>query len=86
MYLTPRSDPEQLRLTIEAREARRIGAHVRRQNLHGDLAAKPRVTGAIDLAHATLAERREDFVDTESSAGAKRHDALISQMILRPSR
>jgi hypothetical protein len=41
-----------------------------RQHLHCDLAAEPRVLGAVDLAHAARAERGDDLVGTEAGAGS----------------
>ena len=43
----------------------RVSGEMRRQNLDGDGAVEASVLGAIDLAHAACAERREDFVGTE---------------------
>ena len=46
----------------------RAGQHLHR---HGPI--EPRITGAIDLAHAACAERRDDLVRTETGAGLERH-------------
>jgi hypothetical protein len=44
-----------------------------RQDLDRDSAAQPRILRPEDLAHATRADGREDFVRTESFAGSERH-------------
>jgi hypothetical protein len=44
---------------LEAGEAFRIVGHLLEQELDCDLAAEPRVTGAMDLAHPSRAESRE---------------------------
>jgi hypothetical protein len=36
-----------------------------------------RVVRAINLAHASLADQREDFVGSEFIAGRKRHSAML---------
>jgi hypothetical protein len=40
-----------------------------RQNFNGYVAMESRVPGLIYLAHATLADRRKDFVRPKSLAG-----------------
>ena len=42
----------------------------------GDVTSELRITGAIDLAHASGPERREDLVMAESSARPERHTRL----------
>ena len=44
---------EGARLALEARAPSRVGSEVRRQDLERDVAAEPRVVGAIDGAHAS---------------------------------
>src|SRR5262249_34942661 len=44
-----------------------------RQHLDGHLAANARVAGAVDLAHAAGAERRQNFVWTEPGGWSERH-------------
>jgi hypothetical protein len=39
------------------------------QDLEGDVAVQPRVAGAIDLTHATGADRLDYFVRTEARTG-----------------
>src|SRR5207253_1610501 len=59
----PRDRP---RLPLETLAQRRARGELRRQDFDGDVAAEARVAGAIDLAHAAGAERRDDFVGTEA--------------------
>ena len=53
---------EQPRLALEAREPLGVLRELRRQRLDGHVTPQPRVTGAIDLAHAARAERNTDLV------------------------
>jgi hypothetical protein len=53
------------RLLLEAGTARGILSEVFRQDLDGDVAVEPDVTGAIHLAHTARAEGSEDFVGAE---------------------
>src|SRR5262249_49081342 len=57
---------QQVRLAFEARDAFSIGGEEARKNLDGDVAPKPRVVGAIDLAHSARAEQAADFVRSEA--------------------
>jgi hypothetical protein len=43
------------------------------QHLNGDFPIQLGVAGAVDLAHAPGADRREDFVGTQFYARTKRH-------------
>ena len=45
------------------------------QELQGDLPAQARVAGAVDLAHAALAEGRNDLVGSELFSGGEGHGA-----------
>ena len=54
---------------LEAAHAIGIFRKSGRQHLDGDVASEPRVTRAIDLAHAAGADGCEDFVRSEPSAG-----------------
>ena len=56
------SDCEQMRFAIESRETIRIDAEDRRQDLDRDVASERRVTRAIDLAHPSRAEQRQQVV------------------------
>jgi hypothetical protein len=55
-------------LPLEAGEMIRIAREGVREHLDRDVPPEPRVARAIDLAHAAGAERREDFVGTESGS------------------
>ena len=43
------------------------------KDLDRDLALEARITGAIDLAHATSAEHADDFIRTEARTGGEWH-------------
>ena len=45
------------------------------QHLDGHRAIKPRVAAAINLAHATSAERRDDLLRAEAHAAGQGHRA-----------
>ena len=62
---------EHFGFALEARQPLGIGGDGRRQDLDGDVALQLGVAGAIDLAHAANAERRDDFVGTEAAASAQ---------------
>ena len=50
-----------------------VGRHSVGEDLDGDLSLEVRVGGAIDLAHAALADLRGNFVGAEPSARGQRH-------------
>ena len=52
---------------------RGIRGQIGGQNLDGYVALQPRIAGAIHLAHATGAERRDNFVRTEFSPRREPH-------------
>ena len=52
------------RLLLEAAQALGVGGERGGQHLDRDVAAEPRVAGAVDLAHAARAERRRHLVGT----------------------
>src|SRR6185369_4915972 len=54
------------RLLLEALPAVRVGGELRREDLDRDLASEPRVARAVDLAHSSRAERREDLEGTQA--------------------
>src|SRR5215472_9262008 len=58
---------EHLRLARKASDTRGVVDEVRRQHLQGDVAAKSRVPGAIDIAHPTGAEPSGDDERPETS-------------------
>ena len=51
---------------LEAREPLGIRGKCWRQDLDGDVAAEPRVAGAIDLAHATFAKLGKDLIGAKN--------------------
>ena len=59
---------EDLRFAFEAREAIGIEGEQLGQDFEGDVAIQLGVARAIHLAHSAAAERREDFIWTESKA------------------
>jgi hypothetical protein len=61
------------RLALEPHE--RVGRleQTVRQDLHGDLAAKPAVARAVHLAHAARSDRRDDVVRPKASARRNCH-------------
>jgi hypothetical protein len=59
---------EQLRLTLEARQALRVARQLLRQHLDRDVASELRVGGAIHLAHPAGADRGGDAVVRERAA------------------
>ena len=60
---------EELRFTLEPRQALPVFGERRRQDLDRHLALEARVGGAVDLAHAALADLGEDLVGAEAGAG-----------------
>jgi hypothetical protein len=46
---------------------------VPRKNLDGDIAAEAGILSAVNLAHAALANERQDLVTTELCAGRQGH-------------
>ena len=64
---------EHLRLASQAREALGIGRDRCGQNFYRDVAAQLEVARAIDLAHAALAEQREQLIGSESRSALQRH-------------
>ena len=63
---------ERLRLAAETCQAFRVAATAR-AGLQRHLAIQIRVARAIDLAHPAGAQRAEDFVRAEASAGGEGH-------------
>ena len=57
------------RLLLEALARFGIGGECAGQNLDGHRAIEPGVAGAIDLAHAARADRRDDLVGSEPGPG-----------------
>src|SRR6188508_178866 len=53
-------------LVREARPAARIACGVRREHLDRDVPIEPRITGLVDLAHPTCADKTFDVENSES--------------------
>jgi hypothetical protein len=51
----------------------RVASEVSGQNLQRDIAAKAHIAGAVDLAHAASAQRRDDLVRSEMSTRIQTH-------------
>src|SRR5262249_59839977 len=64
---------EHLRFPSESRDAVAIEGEGFGQNLQRDVAIELRITRAIDLAHATGANQRSDFIGAETRAWSERH-------------
>ena len=59
------------RLPAEAREPIGVVGKGRRQGLDRDITTQAGIVGAIDLAHPTGAERRDDFVRSKATASGQ---------------
>ncbi len=64
-------------LLLEAAQARRVLGEVGGEDLDGDLAPQPRILRAVDLAHPTGAERRDDLVGAKPGADAQSHRGVV---------
>jgi hypothetical protein len=73
---------ERPHLALESSERLGVAGERRRQDFDRHLAAEARVAGAVDLAHATSAERADDLVCAESRARAKGHSAASIIILL----
>src|SRR5262249_25369521 len=60
-------------LTLEPRTPRGVVGDAGVKNLEGDITIEPRIAGPIHFAHPTSADRLEDFVGAELSAGSESH-------------
>jgi hypothetical protein len=60
---------DRARFTLEPFAELRVGRQRLREDLDGNDAIEPRVTGAIDLAHAAGPEGGENLVRAEADAG-----------------
>ena len=60
---------EEPRLALEPREALLVHREDRRQHLDCDIAAKPGVARAVDLAHAASSKRADDFIGSQARTG-----------------
>jgi hypothetical protein len=61
------------RFAIEALAQLRVRRERLRQNLDRDRAIESGIAGAVDFAHSTCADRRDDFVRSEPRASFERH-------------
>ena len=61
------------RFLLESLETVAVLRKRRRQHLDGDVAAEPRVAGAVHLAHRPRPQQGNDLVGTESGAWSKSH-------------
>jgi hypothetical protein len=61
------------RLLLEPAQAIRVSRERLRQDFDRDLARQARVPRAVDLAHSTGTERRQNFVGAEAGARGERH-------------
>jgi hypothetical protein len=50
-----------------------IASYFRMQNFQRDIAIQPRITGAVDFAHAASAQRSLDFIRPEFRTRVERH-------------
>ena len=64
---------EKLRLTLESRLPIRIAREFLRKHLERDFALQRCVAGAVDLAHAAGAKKRDDFVQAQPITRGERH-------------
>ena len=62
-----------LRFEREPPEAIVVCRERRGYDLEGDVAVETGVSRLVDLAHPPRAERREDFVRTDTAASGERH-------------
>src|SRR5207249_4769498 len=73
---------ERLRLPLEARDALGVAGERFGQDLDRDVAIQLVIAGAIDLAHAARAKRRDDLIRSETRAAYERHGIAVN---IRPS-
>ncbi len=62
-----------LRFAFEALAAIGVTGETRRQDFQRHRPAEPQIAGAVDLPHASGAERRVDFVRSDSGTGCEGH-------------
>ena len=65
-------------LLLEALQAVLVGGQLLGDDLDGHVAAEARVVGAVDLAHAARAERRDDLVRADTTARDQRQVGGLS--------
>src|SRR5262249_60387688 len=64
---------EDVRLALKPRQTLGIAGNGRREDFERDLALQPRIPRPIHLAHATGAERCNDFVGADTRPGGEGH-------------
>ena len=67
--------PGGARFVLEAPQTLRRHFQVGRDDLDRNVAAEPRVTGAIDLAHAARPQRHHDLVGAKTQTRRERHSS-----------
>jgi hypothetical protein len=65
-------------LTLESLESSRISHESPSYDFYRNMASETPVASSVHLTHPTLAERADDFVATETSAGLQRHDRYFT--------
>src|SRR5207244_4509099 len=75
---------------LEALAAVGVRGELAGQHLDGDLAAQPRIPCAVDLSHASGAQRREDLEGPKPGTRRQRHvknsDRILTEARIGPSR
>ena len=66
---------ERLGLALKAHQAIGVIGKRRGQDLQGDVAIEPRITGSIHLAHPTCPERAHDLIRAKARAWNRFIDA-----------
>ena len=61
-------------ITLESRQAVCVASPRVGKHLDGDVPLQTSVAGTVDLAHASHADQRDDFIGSEASAGQQAHD------------
>ena len=72
-----------VRLAHEALQPVGVSGEGRGQHFDRDVTIEARVPGPVDLAHAPVAERRDDLVGAEPGAGTDRHQGQIVACVRR---
>src|SRR5436190_19039218 len=68
---------QHLCFALESHEPIRVGRKDFGKALDGDVAIQPGVARPVDFAHAARAERRPDFVDSDSRPGGQLHESRL---------
>src|SRR5262245_65027243 len=64
-------------LAVEAFAQPGVGRKRRGKHLDGHGAIEPRIARAVDLAHASCADERDDFIGAEAYAGGEAHERSL---------